>query len=64
MIEFGNALTGVENRFHEAILPSMDNLIIPRVEMAVRSITGLSGRGPNSVAHNHLQEIIKFFLKY
>ena len=55
MKEFDNALTAVENRFHEAILPSMDNLVIPRVETAVRSITGSSGRGPNSVAHNHDQ---------
>ena len=30
----------------------MDNLVIPGVEMAMRSITGSSGRGPNSVVQN------------
>ena len=39
----------VENRMHDAILTPMDKVVIPRVEMAVRSITGLSGHGPNGV---------------
>ena len=30
----------------------MDNLVLPRIEMAVRSITGSSGHEPNSVVQN------------
>ena len=33
---------------HDAILTAMDGMVIPRVEMAVRSITGSSGHGPNN----------------
>ena len=34
---------------HDAILTAIDNVRIPRVEMAVRSITESSGRGPSSM---------------
>ena len=30
----------------------MNDVVIPRVEMAVRSITGSSGSGPNSIVQN------------
>ena len=30
----------------------MDNVVIPRVETAVRSVTGSSGHGPNSTIQN------------
>ena len=33
----------------------MDNAVIRRVEMAVRSVTGSSGRGSNSEVHNRYQ---------
>ena len=42
----------VENRMHDALLTAIDNLVIPRVEITVRSITGSSGRGPSSVVQN------------
>ena len=42
----------VENRLHDAILTVMDKVVIPPVEMAVRSITGSSRHGPNSVVQN------------
>ena len=42
----------VENRRHDAILTAMDKVVIPRFEMAVRSITGSSGHRPNSVDQN------------
>ena len=42
----------LKNRMHDAILTAMDNVVIPRVEMAVRSITGSSGHGTNSVVQN------------
>ena len=41
-----------ENRVHDGILTAINNVVIPRVEVVVRSITGSSGRGPNSVAQN------------
>ena len=47
-----NAVMTVENRMHDAILTAMNNGIIPRVEMAVRLITGSSGQGPSSVVQN------------
>ena len=47
-----NDVLTLENRVHDTILTAMDNLVIPRVEMAVRSITELRGRGPNSMGRN------------
>ena len=38
-----------EIRMQDAILTAMDKISIPRVEIAVRSITGSSGHGPNNV---------------
>ena len=37
--EVDNAVMVVENRVHDAILSAMDNVLIPKIEMAVRSIT-------------------------
>ena len=37
---------------HDTILTAMDNVVIARVEMAMRSITGSSRHGPNSVVQN------------
>ena len=47
-----NAVMTVENRMHDAILTAMDKMVIPRVEMAVRSITGSSGHGLNGIVQN------------
>ena len=47
-----NAVMTVGNRMHDAILSAMDIIVIPRVEMAVRSITGSSVQGPSSVVQN------------
>ena len=47
-----NAVLTVENLMHDAILTTMDNVVIPRVEMALRSITEPSEQGPNSVVQN------------
>ena len=46
------AVMAVENRMHDTISTAMDNVVIPRIEMALRSITGLSGHGPNSEIQN------------
>ena len=37
---------------HDAILRAMNNVVIPRVEMAVKLITASSGNGPNSLVQN------------
>ena len=37
---------------HDVILTAMSHEVIPRVEMAVRLITGPSGNGPNSIVQN------------
>ena len=47
-----NAVTSVENRMHDAILAGLDKAVIPGVEMALRSITGSSGHGPNGEVQN------------
>ena len=41
-----------QNLMHDAILTAMDNVIILRVEMTVRSITSSSRLGPNSTFQN------------
>ena len=43
-----DAVLIVENRMHDAILIAMDKVVIPRVEMDVKSITGSSRYEPNS----------------
>ena len=47
-----NAVITVKNCMHDAISTAMNNLVIPRVEIAVRSITGWSGKGPKSIVQN------------
>ena len=34
-----------ENRMHDAFLTAIDIVVIPKVEMAVKSITGSTGQG-------------------
>ena len=47
-----SAVIAVENRIYDAILTAMNDVVIPRVEMAVKSITSSSGNGPNSIVQN------------
>ena len=47
--EVDNAITDVKKRLHEGNLTAMDNVVIPRAEIAVRLITESSGQGPNSM---------------
>ena len=42
----------IKNRVHDAILTAVDNVVIPRVEMAVRSFTKSSRQGPNRLVQN------------
>ena len=37
---------------HDVILTALEKTLIPRIEMAVKSITGSSGDGPNSEVQN------------
>ena len=47
-----NAVSTVKNCMHDAILTAMYKMVIPRVAMAVSSITGSSGHGRNSEVQN------------
>ena len=49
---FDKAVLIVENRMHDVISTGMDKVVTPRVEMGVRSMTGSSGHGPNSLFQN------------
>ena len=42
----------VESRMHDAILTAIDSVVIPTVDMAVKSITGSTGHGTNSEVQN------------
>ena len=50
--EVDKVAMAVENWVDDPILPAMDDVEIPRVKLAVRSITGSSGRRPSSVVQN------------
>ena len=41
-----------ENRRHDAILTAIENVVIARAEMAVKSITGSTGHRINSEIQN------------
>ena len=43
------AVMVVENQVLASMLTAMDNVVLPRVELVVKSITESSGRGPNSM---------------
>ena len=44
-----SSVLSVKNHTQNAFLTTMDNVVIPRVEMAVRSITESSGQGRSNV---------------
>ena len=46
------AVMTVENCMHNKILTAIDNMVIPRVKMALKSITGSTGHGTNSEVQN------------
>ena len=51
-----NAVVAVENYMHDAIWTAMNDVFIPQVEMAVRSVTGSSVNGSNSIIQNFDQK--------
>ena len=44
-----SAVIVVGNRMYDAILTAINDVVIPRVEMAVRSITASCENGPNMI---------------
>ena len=46
------AVLTVKNCMHGAILTAMDKMVTPKVETAVRSVSGLTGHGPISDVQN------------
>ena len=54
-----DAVVTVQNQMLDAILTAKDKIVTPRVEMAVRSITGSAEQGLNSVVQNFDQRDFK-----
>ena len=50
--EMSNIVDTVEDRVQNAILTAIDNIIAPKIELAIRSINAPSGRVANNVAAN------------
>ena len=46
---------GGQNRAHDVFSTTTDKIVIPRVELAVRSVTGSSERVSNNVIQNYDQ---------
>ena len=47
-----SAVMTVAIRMHDSILTAIHNVVIPRIEMAVKTITGSTGHGVNSEVQN------------
>ena len=47
--EVDNLMTSVETRVQDAVLTAMENLVNPRVELAMKSVNASSGRGVSNV---------------
>ena len=50
--EVNNIIDTVEDRIQNAILTSIDNIVAPKIELAIRSINASSGRHVTSVSAN------------
>ena len=50
--EMSNIVDTLENRIQNAILAAIDNIVAPKIELAIRSINASSGRDVTSVAAN------------
>ena len=48
--EMSNIVDTVENRIKNAILTAIDNIVTPKIELAIRSINASSGRDATSVS--------------
>ena len=50
--EMNNIVDTVEDRIQNAILTAIDNIIVPKIELAIRSVNASSGRDVTSVTAN------------
>ena len=50
--EMNNIVDAVEDRIRNAILTAIDNIVAPKIELAIRSINACSGRDATSVTSN------------
>ena len=50
--EMNNIVDTVEDRIQNAILTAIDNIVAPKIELAIRSINASSGRDVTSVSTN------------
>ena len=50
--EMSNIIDTVEDRIHNAILTAVDNIVAPKIELAIRSINASSGRDVTNVSAN------------
>ena len=50
--EMNNIVDTVEDRIQNAILTAIDNIVAPKIELAIRSISASSGRDVTSVSVN------------
>ena len=50
--EMSNIVDTVEDKIQNAILTAIDNIVAPKIELAIRSINASSGRDATSVAAN------------
>ena len=50
--ETNNIVDTVEDRIQDAILTAIDNIVAPKIELAIRSINASSGRDVTSVSAN------------
>ena len=50
--EMGNIVDTVEDRIQNAILTAIDNIVTPKIELAIRSINASSGRDVTSASGN------------
>ena len=50
--EMSNIVDTVEDRIQNAILTAIDNIVAPKIEIAIRSINASSGRNATSVSAN------------
>ena len=50
--EMSNIVDTVEDRIQNAILTAIDNIVAPKIELAIRSINASSGRDATSVSAN------------
>ena len=60
--EMGNIIDTVEDRIQNAILAAIDNIVAPKIEIAIRSINAPSGRDVTSVSANSERRDMKGFL--